>query len=123
MNQTIINQYQISFINKIIDFEIIGKKNRKIAKSNNSYLSEFLMDCNVSDINDSVLPDINSVLTNSIMKENGSEILDVLIYHNKVDFYDKVGFVYTLPTTDFKEIVIGWRDFLLTPPLNGAKVQ
>jgi hypothetical protein len=46
----------------------------------------------------------------------------IIIYNDIVDFYDDNGFAYSLPTLDFKEIVIGYRDFLLAPPLNGTRI-
>ena len=53
--------------------------------------------------------------------ENGSETIS--IYNDKVDFYDNdFNYVGNIPTQDFKEIVIGWRDFLLATPLNGTKM-
>jgi hypothetical protein len=122
MNLSIINQYQINFVNKINNFEIGGKEITKIPNTSNKYLDEFLFNWNAQEINEILLPDINQALvTPNSEIENGSETISILIYQNKVDFYADDG-SYSLPTLDFKEIVIGWRDFLLTPPLNGARV-
>jgi hypothetical protein len=124
MNQIIIDQYEISFQNQIEEISGFSKKIDKFPDTNNEYLSMFLYYWNAQDIDSSLLPDINTALLDSESEiENGSEIISILIYQDRVDFYDDDGFVYELPTIDFKEIIIGWRDFLLTPPLNGTKVQ
>jgi hypothetical protein len=124
MNQIIIDQYEISFQNQIEEISGFSKKIDKFPDTNNEYLSMFLYYWNAQDIDSSLLPDINTALLDSETEiENGSEIISILIYQDRVDFYDDDGFVYELPTIDFKEIIIGWRDFLLTPPLNGTKVQ
>ena len=55
---------------------------------------------------------------------NGSETINIHIYNNVVEFYNSdYDFVSELPTQDFKEIVICWRDFLLTSPLNVTKMS
>ena len=122
MNQNLITQYNIKFLNKTFNWggsKIISKS----IEINNRYLNEFLDNWNAQEINDILLPDINQALvTPNSEIENGSETISILIYQNKVDFYGDDGFVFQIPTQDFKEIVIGWRDFLLTPPLNGTKV-
>lgn len=124
MNQNIVNQYKISFTNNVIEFVDSGKEISKIPNTNSNYLSNFLDDFNAQEIDELLLSDINDALLNPNSEiENGSETISIIIYQNRVDFYDDDGFVYELPTIDFKEIVIGWRDFLLTPPLNGTKVQ
>jgi hypothetical protein len=124
MNQSLINQYKISFTNNVIEFVDSGKEISKIPNTNSIYLSNFLDDFNAQEIDELLLSDINDALLNPNSEiENGSETISIIIYQNRVDFYDDDGFVYEIPTIDFKEIVIGWRDFLLTPPLNGTKVQ
>ncbi|HEY6142177.1 MAG TPA: hypothetical protein VIV55_01940 [Flavobacterium sp.] len=122
MNENIVNQYKINFQNVAEQFPGFSKEIDKTPDTNNQYLSMFLYSWNAQDINETLIPDINIALSNPESEiENGSETISILIYQNKVDFYDD-GFVCTIPTQDFKEIVIGWRDFLLTPPLNGTKV-
>lgn len=123
MNQNLINKYQISFINKILDFKKWGKEISKIPNTININLTNFLIDFNAKEINELLLPDINQALSApSDGIESGSETTNIIMYYDKVDFYDDNGLVYRLPTQDFKEIVIGWRDFLLSSPLNGTKV-
>ena len=120
MNQNIIDQYQIEFKNKISK---IDGKITKIPTLKYAPLSTFLFSWTIGEINEFLLPDIDEALLNINSEiENGSETISILLYHNRVDFYYDSGLIYQLPTIDFKEIVIGWRDFLLTPPLNGSKV-
>lgn len=38
--------------------------------------------------------------------------------NNSVDFYDKTGYVMSMPLQDFNEIVTIWRDFLIKTPLS-----
>lgn len=123
MDQNVVKQYQVSFTNKIFDFKIKGKEIIKVPTVNNIHLNNFLIETNVERINDDLLTDIEAGLLNLNSEiSNGSESVSILIYHDRTELYDDDGFVYELPTQDFKEIVIGWRDFLLTPPLNGSKV-
>ena len=125
MTQEIMNQYQVKFKNKILDYNEFGKSLTKVVETNNRYLNELLNFCsNPQEIEDFLLIEINQALLNpSAEIENGSETINILIYQNKVDFYTlDEGFVYTIPTSDFKQIVEGWRDFLQTPPLNGPYV-
>ena len=120
MNKEIIKLYKIEFINKLSQND---GKITKIPNLKNDAFSTFLFDWNAIEINELLLPDVNEALSDSSSEiENGSETISIIIYHNKVDFYDDNGFAYRLPTQDFKEIVIGWRDFLLSSPLNGTKV-
>ena len=123
MNQNIISNYNIILANRIFEWEFRGKEIHKSIDTNNIYLTNFLNDYNARWINENLLPDIEMALLDQNSEiENGSESVSIMIYHNRVELYDNDGFVYELPTQDFKEIVIGWRDFLLTPPLNGTKV-
>ncbi|MCD0476064.1 hypothetical protein LPB87_16825 [Flavobacterium sp. EDS] len=120
MNQNIINLYKIEFINKISQYD---QKITKISNLKNDTFSAFLFDWNADEINKLLLPDIEEALSSATSEiENGSETISIILYQDKVHFYDDNGFTYQITTKDFKEIVIGWRDFLLTPPLNGNKV-
>lgn len=124
MNQNIIDKYQIRLINEIENWEGYKEIDKSI-KSNNQYLDEFLIDWTAPKINELLLPDFEEAMANQGEKIiNGSETINIHIYNNVVEFYNSdYDFVSELPTQDFKEIVIGWRDFLLTPPLNGTKMS
>ncbi len=125
MNQYIIDLYNINFQNRIENSKFHGRNIDKFPYTDNSILTTFLYDFNAREINEYLISDIEDVL-NGIIPEatNGSEIITIGIEPVNTIFYiDDVGTNYPeIPTKDFLEIVIGWRDFLLTPPLNGTKV-
>ena len=123
MNQNLIYKYRIELKNKVFNFET-GKEIHKSISTNNGELTTFLNDWTAQKINELLLPDFDEVMVNPGEKViNGSETINVHIYNNIVEIYNSdYDFVSELPTQDFKEIVIGWRDFLLTPPLNGTKI-
>ena len=124
MNQNIIDKYQIRFENKVFDFET-GKEIYKSISTNNGELTTFLNDWTAPKINELLLPDFDEAMANPGEKIiNGSETINIHIYNNVVEFYNSdYDFVSELPTQDFKEIVICWRDFLLTSPLNVTKMS
>lgn len=126
MNQKVIEQYNISFQNKILDFGKFGKVIHKILDMNNPTFGTFLLGWNdPQEINDLLLPDIDAILNGtSTLMENGSETISIDITPQNVIFYiPDVGTNYpTVPIADFNEIVLVWRDFLLRQPLNGTKV-
>ncbi|PIF29836.1 hypothetical protein CLU81_0220 [Flavobacterium sp. 9] len=124
MNENLINRYQINFANLT---EQLNNNQAKITKHpyiKNKHLSLFLYEwSNPQEINEALLPDIEAAfLDTNYFESNSSENVSIMIYHNRVELYDDTKCVYELPLKDFKEIVIGWRDFLLTPPLNGSKI-
>lgn len=125
MNQSLINQYKIEFTNSIEKLNDNPTKIVKYPNIENRYLFLFLYAwSSVREINDSLIPDIEAALLDINYEESSDCNLGVsiIIYHDRVELYDDNGFVYELPTQHFKEIVIGWRDFLLSPPLNGTIV-
>ncbi len=124
MNINLINKYQIDFQNQTDLFEGFPKVIDKVPVLNNTYCSNFLYEWSSNGITDELLPAIEQVLNGSITEyETGSETVSISIFQTKVDFYDNdLNYVGHIPTLDFKEICIGWRDFLLTPPLNGTQV-
>jgi hypothetical protein len=126
VNKNIINQYSINFSNIVINDA--AKRVFKYPYTNSDALSSFL-DGIVSDdynINDDIIAPINVVLEG----ESLVEYLDsITIAEVTLDFCrfvfpsDGSSFLtpdFIMPTTDFKEIVLAWRDFLLEPPLNGS---
>lgn len=69
-----------------------------------------------------MLSDINTALSDSNAEiENSSAMVFILIYHDEVLFYNMESeyYVYSIPTSDFKQIVEAWIDFLNKPPLDG----
>jgi len=119
MRQQLIDDYKINFQNRI-------DKNRKVDKfplTNNGILSFFLYGWNVRHINENLLPDIDNALLNPQSEnENGNGIVNILIYQDKVVFYQDEEDPFTMSTIDFKEVVIAWRDFLLKKPADGSTV-
>ncbi|WP_337966054.1 hypothetical protein [uncultured Flavobacterium sp.] len=124
MNENLINRYQINFVNLTEQSKTNQAKIAKHPYIKNKHLSLFLYEwSNPQEINEALLPDIEAAfLDTNYFEANSSENVSIIIYHDRVELYGKTKFVYELPTEDFKEIVIGWRDFLLTPPLNGTKI-
>lgn len=114
-----LEQKKIKFINKIIDGRVykiatggIGhiQSIKSIDTLNNFInMTNTTINGNFSSIDD---PDVSSSYEVAFITPNGIEIMDEDV-ENVVDL---------VPLQEFKEILIGWRDFLLTPPLNGAKV-
>ncbi|ALL07643.1 hypothetical protein AQ505_20410 [Pedobacter sp. PACM 27299] len=117
MNQNIIKKYGVDFKNKNINNKI-----DKVPHTNIPDLTIFLYGWGSSELNEDLLPQINKVL-NEPDKEFESQNEIVLIDVNKDDvyFYSDEIQQFHMPTIEFKQIVEGWRDFLLSPPLNGAK--
>jgi hypothetical protein len=115
-----LEQKNIKFINKIIDGEVykmatggIGHiQSIKSIDALNKYIdmTTITINGNFTSIQDD--PDVSSSYEVAFITPNGIEIMDEDV-ENVVDL---------VPLQEFKEILIGWRDFLLTPPLNGAKV-
>lgn len=129
MNQEILNQYQISFTNMVMNFEIRGKEIFKGFMSNPEWIGNFFQDCgDALDITEWLIPEIESALADANSEiQADSAIVNVLIYHERTEFYSAFpgssGYVFQLPTTHFLEIAIAWRDFLMEPPLEGTKVN
>lgn len=114
MNQDLIKKYGIQFKNTIFNY-----KNDKVPHTNIADLTIFLYGCGVSELNEDLLH-INAVL-NELEKEYETQNEMVLIDVNKkeVYFFSDESTQFHMPTIEFKQIVEAWRDFLLTPPLNG----
>lgn len=125
MNQAIIDKYNIKFENKIFSWPS-GKQVVKGIDINNDTVGSFLTSFRKPDkINQNLLPDINDVLNGiAEMRESQSATIPVNIYPTKTVFFiDDVGTDYPqIPTVDFKEIVEGWHDFLLQPPLDMSTI-
>lgn len=121
MNQTIINRYKINFYNKVIDFSN-GSRNEKIPDTNH-VVSSFLFGWSSDDIDNYLIPNINSVINGTVDEfETGSEIIQAIVAPTVTTFYSSSQDhdFPVMPTADFKEILLGWREFLMQPPLSGA---
>ncbi len=125
MNQGIIDKYKINFYNSVYEGPVTKIKDiDKIPSTNNKFLTTFLYSWSrSSDIDELLLPDIETVLNEEESElDNGSETIQITIYLDLVIFYPENSDSFSIPTVDFKEIIIAWRDFLLESPLNGTKV-
>jgi hypothetical protein len=124
MTKELIKKYGIDFRNTIFNSDGFPAIVDKFPYTKLGYLTMMLSELSIRDINDSLLPNIDEALADSNSEiENGSGIVEITIYHDVVKFYvDGDNEIYSMPTADFKEIVIGWKDFLLTQPLNGTRV-
>jgi len=126
MEKYLINKYRINFVNR--KFELGGQtKIMKFPYTNSEWLSGFLWEWSrVSDLDDpdgGLINDINAALADSSSEiESGSELVDIIIYHDRVNFYPDNADLFVIPIIEFKKIVLAWRDFLLSPPLNGVRV-
>jgi len=124
MNLTLITQYKITFQNKVLNWNS-GNEIFKSIKTSNRYLNEFIDSWSVEEMDEWLLPYLDQVLNGTLPEyDTGSETITILIKQDLTYFLiDDVGINYpTIPTQDFKEICLGWKAFLLTPPLNGTKV-
>lgn len=123
----LISTYGIEFLNKVIKFDNGVSKVNKFPQTASDELLEFLFRWgNPANINDSLIPDIESVLNEKVPFEDtdGGNVFvtitptQTFVYTNQPEDAELV-----LPTQDFYDIVILWRDFLLTPPLHGTHVR
>ncbi len=120
----IIKDKGIEFYNQKFDGTIY-----KISKSNlNDPNISFIARFKDSDTIDKFINNVNLAIEGHfdlIADPDVSNGLEIgFITPTGVDFYDQDGqnVIDTLPLEDFKEILIAWRDFLLTPPFDGTKV-
>ncbi|GAA3971277.1 hypothetical protein GCM10022246_24710 [Pedobacter ginsengiterrae] len=121
MNNNLIVQYKILFENKVFDWGMSNREIMKVVDTSNSSLTYFLNDWHrIPEIDESLLPDIESALENPALEiDTGATVIDIMIQNNVVNFFDSEGFHSTMPLQDFKEIVIGWKEFLMSKPLPG----
>lgn len=118
MNKNIISLYKIDFYNLIKKDLLVDK----IPNTSIGGLSFFLHELSLYQINEYILPSINEVLSEGSEEvEVGTETTFLIISLEEVIFLPDNQPQFSLPFDDFKQIVEGWRDFLLSPPLNGTK--
>lgn len=118
MNQDIIKRYGIDFKNRVNLYKEIDK----FPNCKHQELTFFLYDLNLSEIDKVILPDIHAVLSEQeVEAESGNDAVFLTIDKNEVVFYMNNKSPLSIPTLDFKQIVEGWKAFLLSPPLNRSK--
>lgn len=126
--QELIQTYTITFSNKQHRFE--PDPNYYVTKwpdTNNVLLTEFLYKWdNPIYIETKVLKKLENVLNeNSDKDESGANHIYVEFTLTETDFYCEDSEVpdLTIPTQDFYDIIVLWRNFLLEPPLSGSQVE
>lgn len=114
----------INFFNKIIDSEIykiatggighVQSINQSIRDIEvlNKYIDMVNTTINGNFISIEEDPDVSSGYDVAFITPNGIEVMDENV----------ANVIEIIPLQEFKEILIGWRDFLLTPPLDGSRV-
>ncbi len=125
--QELIDTYQLNFFNKVQKIGNSPAFVSKIPGSINLELTNFLI-CwdNPNHINGSLIHDIEEVLNGIVLlNESDSPTVWIDITIDETKFYKETSSSpdYVLPTQDFYDIVLLWRDFLLEPPLDGTKVD
>lgn len=115
----ILNKYQLSFTIKIIDGTKIGIS----TTSSPVYdpLSNFVTQIYWKSNSESIIEGLNSVLTQQVTEEE-FETRDITVVSNllETDFvyiYNQQGFAapdLTIPTVDFRDIMVEWKNFLQT---------
>lgn len=110
MEKSLIDRYGIAFTDKLP-----GWKGNKMPITGYAYITDFLFDWTLTELNEYLLPNINAVLNSELPElETGSETITIIVDPVSTTFYvDRLetDFPY-IPTVDFRDIVLGWRDFL-----------
>lgn len=133
LNLNVITQYQINFVNKIDKEPGISTIN-KFPNTLSIKLTDFLYGwSNAVEINEYLMPLILDALEGKYDPETNTTSsggTDIVIENDFCRFFsgfsDYSSYLnpeLIIPTLDFKEIVLAWRDFLLTAPLNGTVVK
>ena len=115
----------IEFYNEVFDGRIYKKGKSIVRDTDLSFITEF-KDPNTLD---KFITNVNMAINGNFSLINDPDLTNKLeiefISPTEIEFYDQDGqnIIGTSPLEDFKEILIGWRDFLLQPPFNGTKVK
>lgn len=125
--QQLIETYQLNFFNAVEQITNNPKKFSKRLHTFNKFLTYYLFEWrDVSQINLDLLPDLQLVLSEEVEKFDDSSTFTFIIasntetkiYGDNSSFPDVI-----IPTRDFYNIIVLWRDFLNEPPLNGTLVD
>jgi len=115
----------IEFYNQVFD-ERIYKRGKSIVRDEDLSFITWFKD---PDTLDKFITNIDLAINGNFSLIDDPDITNNLeiasISPTGIEFYDQDGqnIIGTSPLEDFKEILIGWRDFLLQPPFNGTKVR
>jgi hypothetical protein len=127
-SQELKETYQLNFTNSIIDLKGFPSEILNRPYTFNNSLSDFLFEWSRPRILTSeLLPEFENVLNgnNESFYTNG-QFVSIDSTNSTTEIHDEEAAtnpVATLPTQDFYDILVLWRDFLLEPPLNGTKVD
>lgn len=124
----LISTYQLVFTNKQMKYD--PDPNYYIFKwpgTSNSLLTEFLYTWNdPSQIDETMISMLENILNGTIENDySDANSLYLDIYQTETDFYTRDAELpdFTLPTQDFYDILILWRNFLNEEPLDETIVQ
>ena len=122
--QQLIETYQLNFSNAIEEIGNTPKVIDKRLTTFNEFLTGYLYEWERSDIIDSeLLPDLQLLLNEEIEKFDDSSTFAMIIATNtETKIYADNSSVpdVIIPTQDFYDIIVLWRDFLNEAPLNGT---
>lgn len=123
---SVLNNYNLSFINKSLNLDVGGIMNRKIVVHNvpKDFLGYFLNE--IRDSEDDIITDINVVIAEgSYDPEYNFDIFlgdnfYVKYTNNSLEFYDDFGgnLYQEIPFNDMIVILQLWKTFNQTPPLH-----
>lgn len=120
--------YQINFTNEVTQNDGFPAKIRKRPSTFNASLTEYLSERrNIGTLNSTFIPEIKNLLdgNSESFYDNGQFVLmdstsSITEIHDEEAATNPVA---TLPTQDYYDILVLWRDFLLEPPLDGTKID
>lgn len=97
----------------------------KWPNTSNNLLTGFLYTWNdSSEIDETLISKLEDILNGTVENDySDANSLYIDIYQTETDFYAEDSELpdFTLPTQDFYDILILWRDFLNEAPLDGSK--
>jgi len=128
---SVLKKYNLEFVNKPFTYFDNETINRKIAVHNisNDFLGYFLHKfIDVGDI-DEIINDVNFIISEGSYDPEycldiGLDSLYMEYTNISVKFYDKFQgeFIQEIPFIDFIEILLLWKTFVQTPPLNNQTI-
>lgn len=127
ITQQLIQTYQLSFVNKQIQANPDPNYYYlKFPETFHYLLTEFLYVWNdSSDIDEILIPKLEGILNGVIEKgDSGANSIYIDVTQTETDFYAEDSELpdFTIPTQDFYDILVLWRNFLNEAPLDGSKV-
>lgn len=123
----LISTYQLNFFNAIEEIGNTPKVIDKRLTTFNDFLTSYLYQWNKADeIDSELLPELQLLLCGEIDKfDDSCTFTFILANSSETKIYpDNSSIPNTIiPTQDFYDILVLWRDFLNKPPLNGKLVD